>query len=119
MLNTNSAEIIELNKSGCAEPIIFNCDLQYVDENKIETITGIAEQYGLGMAQGFNGYLEIWLDDNGSFRCQTTDFESVKTERGTKGIVVTNESSLQIGTKQEAEAWLKNWWPSLNDLSNS
>ncbi len=112
-------ELVELEKSGCVKTVIFNWDLQYVDADRIESIIDIAELHGLGMAKGFNGYLEVWLDDDGSFRCQTTDFSSVKTKRGTEGITVTNESSLQIGTKQEAKGWLKDYWAKLNDLSNS
>lgn len=113
------SEIIELVKSGCKKPIKFNCDLQYVDDEKIESVSDIAEQYGLGMAQGFNGYIEIWVDDEGRFRCQATEFSSVKTDSGRKGIVVPNGLSLQIGTKLDTETWLKFWWPKLNDLSNS
>lgn len=71
------------------------------------------------MSKGFNGYLEVWLDDDGNFRCQITEFSSVKIKRGTESVSVPNESSLQIGSKQEAEGWVKEWWPKLNDLSNA
>ncbi|MEH6454851.1 MAG: hypothetical protein V7749_00885 [Cocleimonas sp.] len=107
-------EINEIEAGGCVNIVSFNWDSQALSD--VDNIVKVAEKHTLAMAQGLNGYVEVWVDDDKKYRCQTTDFTSIKKGSGTEAITVRNEASLQIGSKEEAEAWLKEWWLKLNQL---
>lgn len=109
-----SDEIYEVKVSGCNEKKRVIFDLQV--KNDIERIVDIAEKYQLAMAQGLNGYIEIWIDDDKKYRCQATDFKSIKKGTTTEGIQVKNEASLQVGSKDEVNSWLQTWWPKVDEI---
>ncbi len=115
--NLDNKEILVIKASGCAKKLRVDYDLQVCVD--IANIISVAENYGLGMAQGWNGYVEVWIDDNKSYRCQATYFPSETTRHGAEGNCPKNQESLQVGTKEDAEIWLKEWWAKMNDLSKA
>lgn len=83
---------------GCSSAVPFDIGIQQVTH--VSNIVEIAEEHGLGMLQGVNGYIEVWINDNKNYCFQITSFVTAKYGTKTESVCIVDKNSFLIGGKE-------------------